>query len=391
MKICVINNLYKPFQRGGAEVISEIILHGLKDLGHEVFVVTTRPYLKNAKTEQGSTKVYRLRSLYFDLDKIPFFIRIFWHFFDMIDVVSYFKMKIILEIEKPDLVITGNLKGLGFLCPLLLKKKQLTHIHILHDIQLIYPTGLMFWGKEGVLNTFLAKIYQKINRKLFLCLDNVVSPSKWLLEQHEKRGFFKKAKKIVLANPIAYETSKIKEDPVENNHVFTFLFIGHLTKAKGVNVLLEAYAKLKIESDIESMRLILAGGGCLDERNRKIAETNKVEILGFVDREKIKSLMNSSHFLVVPSLCYENSPTVIYEALLYGLPFITSNLGGAKELAKKFGGQVFEPGNVDDLARVMRRVIKKTSLKDEFKKYNSGKLKNYSVNVYIGNILKIIQ
>ena len=43
MKICLINNLYKPFNRGGAEKVAETIVDGLIKAGHEVFIISTKP------------------------------------------------------------------------------------------------------------------------------------------------------------------------------------------------------------------------------------------------------------------------------------------------------------------------------------------------------------
>ena len=39
-KIAVIHSIYKPYTRGGAEVVVENIVIGLKNEGHDVFVVS---------------------------------------------------------------------------------------------------------------------------------------------------------------------------------------------------------------------------------------------------------------------------------------------------------------------------------------------------------------
>ena len=43
MKICVINNLYPPYSRGGAEIVVENQVNDFLKQGHNVFVVATRP------------------------------------------------------------------------------------------------------------------------------------------------------------------------------------------------------------------------------------------------------------------------------------------------------------------------------------------------------------
>jgi glycosyltransferase involved in cell wall biosynthesis len=54
--------------------------------------------------------------------------------------------------------------------------------------------------------------------------------------------------------------------------------------------------------------------------------------------------MRAADVVVVPSLLYENSPTVVIEALSLGRPVSVSDIGGAAELVKKFdGGWVVAP------------------------------------------------
>ena len=73
----------------------------------------------------------------------------------------------------------------------LIKILKIKHVHILHDIQLIHPSGLMFYGQEEKIEKWSIKIYLKITRFLFSSPDYVISPSKWLLHMHDKNNFFK--------------------------------------------------------------------------------------------------------------------------------------------------------------------------------------------------------
>jgi len=152
-----------------------------------------------------------------------------------------------LQEEKPDLVITHNLQGVGYLIPGLLRRMKIKHIHTLHDIQLLHPSGLMFWGKEKLLSSPHAKIYQTLMRFLFGSPAAVISPSQWLLNEHEKRGFFKKSKKIVLPNCFPNPEFKAQGARVEKN-IFTFLYVGLLEEHKWVKFLVEAFIKFLAEN-----------------------------------------------------------------------------------------------------------------------------------------------
>jgi len=67
--------------------------------------------------------------------------------------------------------------------------------------------------------------------------------------------------------------------------------------------------------------------------------------------------MRRSDCLVVPSFCYENSPTTIYEANKIGLSVIASRLGGIPELIERKDDFLFEPKNKEDLISKMKFVI----------------------------------
>jgi hypothetical protein len=189
MKICLINNSYKPFNRGGADRIVEITENLLKKGGHEVFVISTKPDNKNKALDKNN---YYLKSNFLNLHKIPVFLRLFWHIWDMLDFVTGYKIKEILKKEEPDVVWTHNTKGLTFLLPKIIKNLKIKHVHTLHDMQLIHPSGLMYIEKENTIDSIHAKIYQTINRFLFNSPDIIISPSNWLLNAHkEKKIFFK--------------------------------------------------------------------------------------------------------------------------------------------------------------------------------------------------------
>ena len=79
MKIIIINNLYSPWARGGAEQIAEKTADGLSEQGHEVFVISTAP--KQSRTE----KVFYLPSIFYNLDKYSLSWRFFWHLWDIVN------------------------------------------------------------------------------------------------------------------------------------------------------------------------------------------------------------------------------------------------------------------------------------------------------------------
>ena len=70
--------------------------------------------------------------------------------------------------------------------------------------------------------------------------------------------------------------------------------------------------------------------------------------------DQILEIMAKADCLIVPSLCYENSPTVIYEAAYNNLPVLAANIGGISELLSMTGGISYEPSDYLDLEKKMQ-------------------------------------
>jgi len=329
MKICLINNLFKPYNKGGAERIVELLEKELTALGHEVFGITTKPYSNNLSKKQLEN-FYYIKSFYYHLDKIPKFLRIFWHFFQFLDFYKFLRIKFILKKEKPAIVLTHNMIGLSFLSFFLFKKNK--HIHFLHDIQLLHPAGLVFLGKENVVNSFLASFYQFFQKKMSSSVTTVVSPSKWLMEQHLEKGFFQTSKQIIRMNPSFIQDQTGGDIKKE----YDFLFVGQIEKHKGVKELLTNFKKLN-----GNFSLAIVGDGSLLPSLKNEYLDPSILFLGKKNNFEVLDIMRRSRCLVYPSLCYENSPTTIYEAASVGLPVLSSSLGGSKELIEYFGGFLF--------------------------------------------------
>src|SRR3989344_848527 len=237
MKICVINSLFEPYSRGGVEVVVENLIEGLRMAGHEVFLITLGR--KKEKETIGPFVIYRIKPLnifsFIDIQKKPFFIRAPWHVIDTLNISSAGQIQKILENERPSVVMTHNLKGIGYLVPRLLKKMKIKHIHYTHDVQLSRPSGLIFYGQEKPF-LIMDKIYEKLCRYLFGSPEIIISPSRWLMDYYVKRGFFYNSKKAVLPNPIKGAKENIFKENQDGNGI-TFLYVGQVERSKGIEFL----------------------------------------------------------------------------------------------------------------------------------------------------------
>jgi len=394
MKICLINSLYKPYKRGGAEVVFNTIVKELKKDGHDVFVITisAKKSKKNyVVKEMDDLNVFRFYPQnifsFVDINSQPYWKRVIWHILDSFNYHSYRQVKKILKKERPKLVLTHNIKGLGYLTLKAIKKLKIKNIHTLHDVQLVQPSGLIIKDCEKL--NLLAKNYLKISRWLIGSPDVVVSPSKWLLDFYRQYDFFAKSKKVVLPNPLVLDTKDWHKNFDDNK--INYLFLGQLEEHKGISFLLEVFSKF---NKLDNAKLIIVGSGRLENAlKEKYKDKEWVEFLGYIPANKLSKLVfKQIHYTIVPSLCYENSPSVIYDSFKYATPVIASEIGGVPELVKEgVNGYTFEAGNKISLLNKLNMSMQNI---DNFKKMSENakiKAKDYDIKNYIYKILSLWQ
>ena len=130
----------------------------------------------------------------------------------------------------------------------------------------------------------------------------------------------------------------------------TFLYVGRLSKEKGVGTLLQA-----VNLSNDGVRLRIVGQGPLEPEVRAAASRNpRIEFLGPLPQERVLRLMGEAKSLVFPSECYETFGRVAAEAFACGTPVLASSIGAIAEMVENGRtGLQFKPGDPADLARVI--------------------------------------
>ena len=110
----------------------------------------------------------------------------------------------------------------------------------------------------------------------------------------------------------------------------TILFLGRLTEAKGLRVLIEAWKQVEAERSVG--RLIICGdgpmGGWLADQQSHL---QRIDFPGFVTGDQKKELLRQCRAMVVPSVWWEPLGLVVYEAYQYCRPVIAARSGGLTE------------------------------------------------------------
>jgi glycosyltransferase involved in cell wall biosynthesis len=140
------------------------------------------------------------------------------------------------------------------------------------------------------------------------------------------------------------------ESPADNRRLACgpALFVGRLSREKGVGTLLAAWQRLG-----NRIPLHIVGDGPLRAELENYARQNSLSQVFFRGRlnpEQIAAQMARSRFLVLPSEWYETFGRVAAEAFACGVPVIASRMGAMEEIvADGRTGLHFTPGSVDDL------------------------------------------
>jgi len=389
-KICLINSLYPPYHRGGAEVVVRNIVSGLIKSGYEVVLITLGR--KESRKQEGALTIYRITPFnifsFIDINNRPIWLRLFWHPLDVFNFFGAAKVKKILKSEKPEVVITHNLKGIGYLVPRVIQGLGIKHIHTLHDVQLSRPSGLILYGQEKPF-LIIDKIYEKFCRWLFNNPDIILSPSKWLLDYYKIRGFFYESKKIVLPNPVIFRKIEKSKELESDNHKVNLLYVGQLEKSKGILFLIQACQKLKRDD----WHLTIVGSGNFKaEVEKAIEDDPRFSFVGRIEPKYLINYYRKADLTIVPSLCYENSPAVIYESLVANVPVIASDIGGIPEIVKDdYNGFTFAPENEKNLIEVLEYFLNRPENITRLKKNCFVSVRSFSVSGYVKQLIQLIQ
>jgi len=351
MKVVIISSLFPPDARGGAEIVAAAEAAELQKSGHTVVVVTTkrwsgwgswRPEIK----EQDGLKVYRFWPVnlfsFQTIDRWPIWLRLPWHALDMFNLFSYFTIRRILRQEQPDEVRTHNVEGIGYTVWAAVRAAGCRLIHTIHDVQLVVPSGLLWVGGERQLTSFPALLYLSVCRLLVGSPNEVISPSKWLLDFYRRQGFFPKAKLTV---NLAFGKLPPAEQllPLPAATPRRMLYVGQLATHKGIDWLLSI-----LQSGVKyQWQLAIVGDGPLQASIQQLAEQDpRVVYHGRLTGAALTDLFAGVDVVVVPSLVYENAPTIIPLALQNHRPVVAAAAGGIPELlVEGVNGQLLPVGD----------------------------------------------
>lgn len=194
-----------------------------------------------------------------------------------------------------------------------------------------------------------------MNRRTFRAADRVLAVSGAICKELVEFGVPEsKIRVLHTAAPAAVPGTA----PDRDRGRCEFVFIGRTSRDKGLDVLVDAVARLAGESGGRPVRLNVIGQLSQDSpiRRRVESESLPIRLLGPMPNRDARAWMAAADAVVVPSR-YDPCPVVCAEALIEGAMVVASRAGGIPEVVEDGRtGLLVEPGDAGALADALRRV-----------------------------------
>lgn len=182
----------------------------------------------------------------------------------------------------------------------------------------------------------------------------IIANSNWISNQAILAGVPEQKIKV-----IPYYTEKVEPTAIPENLPPKVLFIGRLTKEKGLHYLLLVLKKSLDKKLV--LQLDIVGDGherfFFEEMAQRLGLSQFCTFHGWLGREKIKERINAANVVAFPSIYPEAFGIVGIEAMMHARPVVAFDVGGVQEwLQDKITGFVVEPKNCDDFSTALIKI-----------------------------------
>jgi glycosyltransferase involved in cell wall biosynthesis len=253
------------------------------------------------------------------------------------------------------------------------RKPVLMHAHG-PEFHLTY-FGLPKWTQTG-----LSWIFQR-------CWRFIVLSKSWK-DFYMLNCGLKEEQVFVLPNPVelpAQVPHRINATKV------SLVFFGRVGQRKGAFDLIRAFATLPVEQKDRS-QLIVAGDGEIEQGHKLVENLDLKEhitFLGWINSEQRDALLSKADVFVLPSY-NEGLPMALLEAMGWGLPVITTPVGGIPEVVTSIqNGLLVTPGDIQQLSEAMQSLIENETLRISLGSAARASVAAFDVKNYFASLINI--
>lgn len=345
---------YNMFQfAGGVQEIVVQLQKSLKDKGHEVKIITPRPRAHLDKAPEDMILVGRSAKM-----NTPFATMVDFGFEADGDEIQS-----ILDTEQFD-VLHFHEPWVPLLSRQILSRSTSINIATFHATP---PATIM---SKSLLNVVIPYTRSVLN---YLHAFTAVSDS----AAEYVRSLTSEPVKIV---PNGVDLVKFSYDkPKHESSVKEILYLGRLEKRKGVDYLLQAYARLRESHD--DVRLVIAGSGVKRKSLEKTVtqyEMPDVSFIGFVPEDEKVELIAKADIYCSPALYGESFGIVLLEAMAVGTPVVAGNNSGYASVMTERGRiSLVNPKSTEDFAQRLELLLYDREIRNLWQNWAQQHVKQY--------------
>lgn len=269
------------------------------------------------------------------------FDKIIYFFIGLLSYVIYLPFSEIIHIHFSE-PTSAKRKNIFLLLAIFCKKKTILHFHAFS------PETTLF-GKN-----------QLLYEKMFQRCDAVIALSNIWKEEIIKLNICQD-KIHVIYNPCP--NVKVNSTITKQNNI---IFAGTLNERKGFRDLINAFSR--IAKKYSNWNIVFAGNGKIQEGEilaEKLSIKHQVRFLGWISNRNKNIEFSQASIFCLPSYA-EGFPMAVLDAWAYGLPVITTPVGGLPDvLEHRENALIFNPGDISKLTENLELLITDIELREK--------------------------
>lgn len=251
----------------------------------------------------------------------------------------------------------------------------------LHDPPRVLSAPMKFIGLESMprvirsirklFDLTVGKYWENNKLRDIDCVVTLTEKGRYQIEEKFKRN--------VCNLPHLYYRKNIKAKQYRDK-IERILFLGYLGSKKGIDILINSFAKLiSINSEYKNIKLYICGGISEGGKLTKFYDyllnfpsnlgvSKSVIFTGRISSQEKEFYLNDSDILVLP---YNRDNTfgasgVLIEGMSYGLPIVVSDTKSfSTEIKNEETGLLFEDGNVEMLTEKIKLLVENKELRQK--------------------------
>jgi glycosyltransferase involved in cell wall biosynthesis len=155
-----------------------------------------------------------------------------------------------------------------------------------------------------------------------------------------------------MVNDINLPIIRSHKSPNQKKGIKKFVFIGELSRQKGIHDIIELLSETK-----ENFEIIFIGSGPLQGEVQQLAEEDaRVKYLGHIPHEQVMDVLSETHVLIHPTY-NDVMPLSILEAMMMGNVILSTDIGEIKKVVGN-GGIIIRPGDRVALKAAFLKLMK---------------------------------